>query len=67
MSARKKNPLTEAAIYALGTTVGIVAGTVIATYIVESMRAGGALPSSTPPSTLPPGSVVSPSSTTYDA
>jgi CRISPR/Cas system-associated protein Csm6 len=53
MSSRKKNPITEAAVYALGTAAGIVVGTVIATYIVESMRVNGAMSSSLPPAPTP--------------
>lgn len=45
---RKKNPIGEAMIFAAGTTVGIIFGTVIATWIVESLRASGQLPGSSP-------------------
>lgn len=59
MSSRKKNPLSEAMIYALGTTVGIVAGTVIATYLVEMMRANGAMPTQALPP-APPSPAIQP-------
>ena len=52
---KKKNPISEAAIYALGTAAGIVVGTVIATYIVESMRVGGLMPSNPLPPAPAPG------------
>lgn len=65
MARRKKNPIPEALIYATGTTVGIVVGTILATWIVESLRATGSLPGSAPsgataiipapPTELPPG------------
>jgi zinc transporter ZupT len=58
---RSKNPVSEAVIYAVGTTVGIVIGTVIATWLVESLRANGQLPGSGPfPSISPSGGGVTP-------
>lgn len=54
--SRKKNPVSEAVIFAVGTTVGIVVGTVLATYLVESLRANGQLPGGSS-AALPPGTV----------
>jgi zinc transporter ZupT len=52
----KKNPITEAAIYAIGTASGIILGTIAATYIVEKMRSSGVMPTALPPaaSAVPP-------------
>jgi hypothetical protein len=43
-SRKKKNPVSEAVIFAVGTTVGIVVGTVLATWLVETLKANGQLP-----------------------
>lgn len=52
------NPIGEAAIYAIGGAAGIAIGTVLATYLVETMRANGTIPTpaspSSPSTTLPP-------------
>lgn len=52
---RRKNPssLAEVALFATGTAVGIVVGTVIATWIVETMQANGSLASGKSPEPLP--------------
>lgn len=44
MARKKKNPVSEAVIFATGTTIGIIVGTVLATWLVESLRANGQLP-----------------------
>jgi hypothetical protein len=51
---KRINPIAEAALYAVSTTVGIVVGTVIATYVVERMRGNALMPSSSTPPSLPP-------------
>jgi len=51
--ARRRNPVPDVIIYAAGTTFGIVVGTVLATWIVESLRACGSLPGSGMPSPMP--------------
>lgn len=55
-SRKKKNPVSEAVIFATGTTVGIIVGTVLATWLVETLRANGQLPGSQN-AALPPGTV----------
>jgi len=51
---RSKNPVSEAVIFAVGTTVGIVVGTVLATWLVETMKANGQLPGGSQVAALPP-------------
>jgi len=53
MAKRRRNPTADVFIYAAGTTLGIVVGTVVATWIVESMRASGSLPGAGSPQPLP--------------
>lgn len=51
--SKKKNPIPDAVIFATGTTIGIIVGTVLATWIVESLRASGQLPGSQVPQSAP--------------
>lgn len=61
--SRKKNPISEAAIYAIGTASGIILGTIAATYLVEYLRGNGHLPTGLPPA-APPSSLPAPTSIT---